>query len=129
VGQDNLLGLGPGLYQTLSTGEAVYYAHNVVLDALVELGFLGGAAFIAFVMRLLVIMWQRSRELVFLVLVAVVVANMFDDALYLPRNGFLIAALVGLAGGAAKVREPSPEARTAELEDPQAASLAAPAPA
>jgi O-antigen ligase len=129
VEQDSLLGLGPGLYQTLSTGQGIYYAHNVVLDALVELGYLGGVAFIVFVMRLLVIMWQRSRELVFPVLVAVVVANMFDDALYLPRNGFLIAALVGLAGGAVKVREPGPEAQAAEVEDTHAASLAAPAPA
>jgi O-antigen ligase len=129
VEQDSLLGLGPGLYQTLSTGSGAYYAHNVGLDALVELGYFGGAAFIAFVMRLLVIMWQRSRELVFPVLVAVVVANMFDDALYLPRNGFLIAALVGLAGGAVKVREPGPEAQTAEVEDTHAASLAVPTPA
>jgi O-antigen ligase len=112
----------------LSTGPAVYYAHNVVLDAVVELGYLGGAAFIAFVIQLLVTMWQRSRELVFLVLISVVVANMFDDALYLPRNGFLIAALVGLAGGAVKVREPGPEAPPAELEDPQPASPAAPVP-
>lgn len=127
VEHDSLLGLGPGLYQTLSTGPAVYYAHNVVLDALVELGYLGGIAFIGFVVHLLVIMWQRSRELVFLVLVAVVVANMFDDALYLPRNGFLIAALVGLAGAAVKVREPSPEAQATEVEEPQAASSAVPA--
>jgi O-antigen ligase len=126
VEHGSLLGLGPGLYQTLSPDQAVYYAHNVGLDALVELGYLGGAAFIAFVIRLLVIMWQRSRELVFPVLVAVVVANMFDDALYLPRNGFLIAALVGLAGGAVKIREPEPEAETAEVEDPRAASLPVP---
>jgi O-antigen ligase len=129
VEQDSLLGLGPGLYQTLSTGPGIYYAHNVGLDALVELGFVGGVAFIAFVMRLLAIMWQRSRELVFPVLVAVVVANMFDDALYLPRNGFLIAALVGLAGGAVKVREPGPEAQTAEVEDTHADPPAVPAPA
>jgi O-antigen ligase len=128
VEQDSLLGLGSGLYQTLNTSQPVYYAHNVVLDALVELGYLGGIAFIAFVVRLLVIMWQRSRELVFPVLIAVVVANMFDDAFYLPRNGFLIAALVGLAG-AVRVREPGPEAQTAEGEDAHAASLAVPAPA
>lgn len=121
----SLLGLGSGQYQTLSTGQAVYYAHNVVLDALVELGYFGGAAFIAFVVSLLVIMWQRSRDLVFPVLVAVLVANMFDDALYLPRNGFLIAALVGLAGGAAVVREPRPEARAAMAERAPA-SLSAP---
>jgi O-antigen ligase len=129
VEHDSLLGLGSGLYQTLSTGAGLYYAHNVLLDALVELGFLGGAAFIAFVLRLLAITWERSRELVFLVLVAVVVANMFDDALYLPRNGFLIAALVGLAGGAVKVREPGPEEARSELEDQQPAPLATPVPA
>jgi O-antigen ligase len=129
IAQDSLLGLGPGMYQSLSTGKAVYYAHNVVLDAIVELGYLGGAAFIAFVISLMAIMWQRSRELVFLVLVAVVVANMFDDALYLPRNGFLIAALVGLAGGAVKVRKPEPEARAVEAEDERTPSLAGPVPA
>ena len=127
IGEGSLLGLGPGLYQTLSTGQSVYYAHNVVLDAVVELGFLGGAAFIAFVLRLMVVMWERSRELVFLVLVAVVVANMFDDAFYLPRNGFLIAALVGMAGGVAKVREPSREVHVTDLGDRQSASVAAPA--
>ena len=126
VEHGSLLGLGSGQYQTLSTGQAVYYAHNVVLDALVELGFFGGAMFIAFVFSLLAIAWQRSRDLVFPVLVAVLVANMFDDALYLPRNGFLIAALVGLAAGAAGVREPRPEARAAAGDDRHAASLAAP---
>jgi O-antigen ligase len=131
VQHGSLLGLGPGLYQTLSPDQPVYYAHNVGLDAVVELGYLGGAAFIAFVVRLLVIMWQRSRELVFPVLVAVVVANLFDDAFYLPRNGFLIAALVGLAGGAVKAREPSPEAAAdrAEAEDAHPAPGAVPAPA
>jgi hypothetical protein len=125
VEHDTLLGLGPGLYQTLSTGSGILYAHNVVLDALVELGYVGGAAFIAFVVSLLAIVWQRSRDLVFPVLVAVLVANMFDDALYLPRNGFLIAALVGLAGGAAGVREPRPEASAAVADRPTA-SLTAP---
>jgi O-antigen ligase len=127
VEHDSLLGLGPGLYQSLSTGPGILYAHNVVLDALVELGLLGGVAFIVFVARLLVITWERSRELVFLVLVAVVVANMFDDAFYFPRNGFLIAALVGMAAGAAaKVREPAPQAHSAGVEDRVPASLTAP---
>ncbi len=127
VEQGSLLGLGSGQYQTLSTGQAVYYAHNVVLDALVELGYLGGTVFIAFVLSLLAIMWQRSRQLVFLVLVAVVVANMFDDALYLPRNGFLIAALVGMAAGATEKKpQPAPPPPGAETEDPVPAPLAAP---
>lgn len=127
VEHGSLLGLGSGEYQTLATGQAVYYAHNVVLDALVELGYFGGAAFIAFVVSLLVIMWQRSQQLVLMVLVAVVVANMFDDALYLPRNGFLIAALVGMAGGAAaKVRQPAPQVQDAGADDRAPASLTAP---
>lgn len=132
IEHDSLLGLGPGLYETLSEGAAVYYAHNVVLDALVELGILGGIAFIVFVVRLLTIMWQRSRELVFLVLVAVVVANMFDDALYLPRNGFLIAALVGMAGGTVQGREAGgPKAEVAEDggDDAREASATLPVPA
>jgi O-antigen ligase len=128
VAYDSLLGLGPGLYDTLSTNAPVYYAHNVALDALVELGYIGGVAFIAFIVRLLVVTWERSRELVFLVVVAVVVANMFDDASYLPRNGFLIAALVGLAGAAAaKAREPEPEAVTAEATAAEAVAGAVPA--
>ncbi|HET7590280.1 MAG TPA: O-antigen ligase family protein [Solirubrobacterales bacterium] len=127
VEHGSILGLGSGQYQTLSTGPAVYYAHNVVLDALVELGYLGGSVFIAFVLSLLAIMWQRSRQLVFLVLVSVVVANMFDDALYLPRNGFLIAALVGMAAGAAaKAPEPASQARSAEVEGRVETSLSAP---
>jgi O-antigen ligase len=125
----SLLGLGPGLYRTLEPDQAVYYAHNVGLDALVELGYLGGAIFIAFVIRLLAIMWQRSRELVFPVLIAVLVANMFDDALYLPRNGFLIAALVGLAGGAVRTGETGPEAPPVEVEEPRTTPPAVPAPA
>jgi len=129
VEHGSLLGLGPGLYRTLEPDQAVYYAHNVGLDALVELGYLGGAAFIAFLIRLLMIMWQRSRELVFPVLIAVVVANMFDDALYLPRNGFLLAALVGLVGGAVKNGETGPDPQPAEVDDPRAAPPAVPAPA
>lgn len=129
VQEGRLLGVGPGLYQTLSTGPGTYYAHNVGLDALVELGILGGVAFMAFVIRLLVVMWQRSRNLVFPVLVAVVVANLFDDAFYLPRNGFLIAALVGMAGGAVKARETGPEPPPAEVEDRPAPSLPVPTPA
>lgn len=129
VEHDSLLGLGPGLYQTLSTGSGILYAHNVILDALVELGLLGGIAFIVFVARLLVITWERSRELVFLVLVAVVVSNMFDDTFYFPRNGFLIAALVGLAGAAIRKRAPAAEGRAAEVEEPHTASRGDPVPA
>jgi O-antigen ligase len=128
IEHDSALGLGPGLYQTLSEGAAVYYAHNVVLDALVELGYLGGIAFIVFAARLLMTMWQRSRDLVFLVVVAVLVANMFDDALYLPRNGFLIAALVGMAGATSEVRESGPEMETDEPRDAEAPPPALPVP-
>jgi O-antigen ligase len=120
VAHDNFFGQGAGLYQNLAGPTGAPYAHNVFLDALVELGLLGGAAFIAFVGRLLYLMWQRSRDLVFPVLLALVVANMFDDALYLPRNGYLIAALVGMVGGSplvervtARVREPR-----SDLPDP-----------
>lgn len=120
IEHDSIVGLGPGLYETLAEGtRTVYYAHNAVLDAFVELGYLGGAAFVVFVGRLLVIMWERSRGLVFIVLISVVVANMFDDAVYLPRNGFLIAVLIGMAGAASTADgAPRLESKAAEgLED------------
>jgi O-antigen ligase len=126
VAHDTAFGVGPGLYDTLTVGPAVYYAHNVVLDALVELGYLGGTAFIAFVVSLLVSMWRRSKDFVFPVLVAVVIANMFDDVLYFPRNGFMVAALVGLAGATVAAREPTTQTRTAEFNDLEVARLAEP---
>ena len=119
-------GLGSGLYQTLDPTQAVYYAHNTFLDALVELGYVGGIAFIAFFGRLLVTTWRSSKALVFPVIVAVVVANMFDDVIYLPRNGFLLAALIGMAGVVAEVREPA-RPPVAPFEEASRPALAAPA--
>lgn len=119
VENDTFFGQGAGLYQNLTGPNGAPYAHNVVLDALVELGFLGGAAFIAFLGRLLFLMWQRSRELVFPVVLALVVANMFDDALYLPRNGYLIAALVGMVGGSPSIERVVTRVRLPRREVPQ----------
>jgi hypothetical protein len=97
-----------------------------VLDVLVELGYVGGFVFIAFMARLLVDMWRRSRDLVFPVLIAVIIANMFDDILYFPRNGFAVAALVGLAGVASSLREPKIQTRTAGRSELDVGSAAAP---
>lgn len=96
ITHDTALGVGPGLYSTLTVGPSVYYAHNVLLDALVELGLLGGCAFIALMLSLIRLTWHRSRDLAFPVLLAVVVANMFDDVLYFPRNGFVFAGILAL---------------------------------
>jgi O-antigen ligase len=94
-----LKGVGPGLYSTLNPDpeNPVYYAHNVFLDVAVELGIAGAAAFI------LVVLWSvraalaRGAAIGFAMLATFVVANLFDDTLYFPRNGLLVAAAFALA--------------------------------
>jgi O-antigen ligase len=114
------IGVGPGLYGTLNPEPAnpVYYAHNVFLDAAVELG-LGGLAALAAVFALgLFAALRRSAFLSAAMLVAFLAASMLDDVLYFPRNGLLLATAFALiAGGAwresatlsAAAREPSAE--------------------
>ncbi len=102
-----LLGVGPGLYGTLNPDPAnpVYYAHNVFLDELVELGALGGLAFIAVFALGLRSAFKRSATLAFAMLTAYVVANLFDDVLFTPRNGLLLAVAFALIVGGPEKRE------------------------
>jgi O-antigen ligase len=107
-----LIGVGPGLYETLNPDPSnpVYYAHNVWLDATVELGVLGGLALIAVFVLAMRSAFRRSATLGFGLLAAYAVANLFDDALYFPRNGILLATAFALAasyGPAARTRSPS----------------------
>jgi O-antigen ligase len=95
------LGVGPGLYGTLNPNPAnpVYYSHNIFLDELVELGALGGLAFIALFALALRSAFKRSATLAFSMLTAYVVANLFDSVLYTPRNGLLLAVAFALIAG------------------------------
>lgn len=94
-----LLGVGPGLYGTLNPDPAnpVYYAHNVWLDETVELGIGGGLALVATFLLAMRSALRRRAMLGFALLAAYVVANLFDDVLYFPRNGILLAAAFALA--------------------------------
>ncbi len=91
------LGVGPGLFETLNPepGKGVYYAHNVFLDAAVELGIAGALALLAVFVLALKSAWSRRATFAFSLLVGYAVANLFDDTLYTPRNGLLLA--VGFA--------------------------------
>jgi O-antigen ligase len=97
-----LVGVGPGLYGTLNPDPAnpVYYAHNVWLDETVELGVLGGLALVATFLVAMRSALRRRAMLGFAMLAAYVVANLFDDVLYFPRNGILLAAAFALAAAA-----------------------------
>ena len=94
-----LLGVGPGLYGTLNPDPAnpVYYAHNVWLDETVELGVAGGLALIAVFLLAMRSAFRRKATLGFSLLAAFIVANLFDDVLYFPRNGILLAAAFAVA--------------------------------
>jgi O-antigen ligase len=95
----SLVGVGPGLYGTLNPdpSKPIYYAHNVWLDESVELGVVGGLALIALFLLAMRSAFRRRATLGFALLAAFVVANLFDDVLYFPRNGFLLAAAFALA--------------------------------
>ncbi len=92
------VGVGPGLYETLNPvpGRGVYYAHNIFLDAGVELGLLGLVALVMLFALALRAAWMRRASLALAMITAFVVANLFDDLFYFPRNGLLLAAAFGL---------------------------------
>jgi len=101
-----LIGVGPGMYGTLNPNPAnpVYYAHNVWLDETVELGVAGGLALAATFLLAMRSALRRRAMLGFAMLAAYVVANLFDDVLYFPRNGILLAAAFALAAAADPAR-------------------------
>lgn len=92
------IGVGAGLYGTLNPNpeKPLYYAHNVFLDASVELGVIGALVLIAvFLLSMRSALRQRAT-LGFALLVAFVTASLFDDVLYFPRNGMLLAIAFAL---------------------------------
>jgi O-antigen ligase len=99
-----LIGAGPGLIETLGPGtsDRPFYAHNVFLDATVEVGILGALALLAVFLAGLTAAYRRRADLAFALIAAYVVAGLFDDLLYTPRNGLLLAAAFALIAGTSK---------------------------
>jgi O-antigen ligase len=97
------VGVGPGLFGTLNPDPAnpIYYAHNVWLDESVELGLVGGLSLVALFVLAMRSAYRRAATLGFTLLASFVVANLFDDVFFFPRNGLLLAAsfAVAAAGG------------------------------
>jgi hypothetical protein len=91
-------GVGPGLYVTaVGEQDQVYYAHNMFLDAAVEMGIFGALALLAVLALGIRAAWRNSRLLALPLLAAFVTANLFDDVLYFPRNGIPLALAFALA--------------------------------
>jgi glycosyltransferase involved in cell wall biosynthesis/O-antigen ligase len=109
AGRGSPLGVGPGLVGTLNpdTTKNVFYAHNVMLDEVLELGFVGAFALAAVLLGGMRIAWRNRAPLAFAAIGAYVTAGMFDDVLYFPRNGFLLAVFFALAAVVPR-REPQP---------------------
>jgi uncharacterized protein (TIGR03382 family) len=105
VGERPLLGVGPGQYGSLNPdpqNHPIFYAHNVVVDMAVEAGILAAVALVALFAVAIARAWNRRADLAVALLVAYLVAGLFDDVLYFPRNGFLLAAAFALAAAPAR---------------------------
>jgi O-antigen ligase len=99
IGRQPLLGVGPGQYASLNpdpVAHPIFYAHNVILDVAVEFGVLGAVAFVALFAAAIGAAWRRQADLGAALLVAYLAAGLFDDVLYFPRNGFVLAAAFAL---------------------------------
>jgi hypothetical protein len=93
------LGIGPGQYQILSSDPThAFYAHNVYLDQLVEVGLPAALIFTALVLALLAKAWRSGATLALGMMLVFAVSNIFDDILYFPRNGLALAIGVALLG-------------------------------
>jgi hypothetical protein len=97
-----LVGAGPGLIGSFGSTDRPFYAHNVFLDAAVELGVIGALALLAMFLAGLGAAYRRRAALAFALLAAYLIAGLFDDVLYTPRNGLALAIAFALvAGGSA----------------------------
>jgi len=100
IAEHPIIGVGPGLYGSLNSGgpdAGAYYAHNVFLDSFVELGVLGGIAFLWLFGSLVRRAARNSPTLALPALAAYLAAGLVDDVTYFPRNGFLLAVVAALA--------------------------------
>jgi O-antigen ligase len=95
-----LIGVGPGLVGTL--GGQIFYAHNVFLDAGLELGIPGGLALITLFVLGLRLAWKNGSQIAFGMLTAFVVASFFDDVFLFPRNGLILAAVFAMIASSAR---------------------------
>jgi O-antigen ligase len=93
-----VIGSGPGTIGMLGGGNSdrPFYAHNVFLDAAVELGIFGVLALMAVFLAGLRLAMRNESSVAFAMLAAMIVASLFDDALYFPRNGLALAVAFGL---------------------------------
>jgi O-antigen ligase len=115
------------MIETIAPGGSTgfFYAHNFFLDAAVELGILGALALIALFVGGLQAAYRRRAVLAFALLAAYVVAGLFDDILYTPRNGLVVAVAFGLIAARPPAREPSAPLTHQQAPDmPQSAASA-----
>lgn len=99
-----VVGVGPGLFGTLNpSGKGVFYAHNMFLDAAIELGVAGAVALLAVFGGGLMSALRRPGTPAFAMLTAYATANLFDDSLLLPRNGLLLATTFALLAAPIRV--------------------------
>ena len=118
-----VLGVGPGQYSELGADPTrAYYAHNMYLDQLVELGMAGGVLFLAYALTLLAAAWRRGASLAFAMLATYLVANIFDDTFYHARNGLAAAVIIGLLGAHGSRRVRGPPVAEERIDPPEPAS-------
>jgi O-antigen ligase len=98
IPENALIGAGPGTIGLLGGGgDRPFYAHNVFLDAAVELGVFGLLALLAMYLSGMSKALRNGSTLAFAMLAALFVASLFDDAFYFPRNGLAMALAFALA--------------------------------
>jgi O-antigen ligase len=117
-----IIGAGPGLFASIDPDpfHPILYAHNVFLDVAVELGLIAALVFIAILILGIRGGLMRGQRLPAAMLIAFAGASIFDDALYFPRNGLLVAIAFALILGGEASRRPGPE-RVEEHEQPDGA--------
>jgi O-antigen ligase len=108
-----LIGSGPGTIGSFGQGDRPFYAHNVFLDSAVEVGLIGALALLAVFLGGMRKALRNGAILAFALLAAAVVAGLFDDTLYFPRNGLLLALAFALVA-ATRAHGQDPEAAQAE---------------
>jgi hypothetical protein len=113
------LGIGPGLYQTVfgnGAASILIYAHNSFIDVAVEMGGAGAVAFTFLLASILLRVRRANGALGVALVLGPMVAALFDDVIYFPRNGILFAVLVAVAMHPWRTLDPSTERVRADPE-------------
>ncbi|MGI8461545.1 MAG: O-antigen ligase family protein [Solirubrobacterales bacterium] len=119
-----IIGVGPGLIETETISadpSRRTYAHNIFLDAALELGVPGAFALAAVLVLAIAAALRRRAELAFAMLAAYTVAGIFDDVFYFPKNGLLLAAGFALIAGSDAVSGSISPNRSNAATNPSAA--------